>query len=78
MNFTSLITKETQQPMVIQLSTNREGLTEWGIFISSLLLSLGGCIAVCFSAMRNSRCREINVCGLGNCVRNVPPSINDV
>jgi hypothetical protein len=79
MNYTSMNTSPSPVPVLIQLSTNNnESLTELGIFISSLLLSLGGCIAVCFTALRNSRCREINICGLGNCIRDVPPSIDDV
>lgn len=47
-----------------------ENLTTIGIFVSSLLLSLGGCIAVILSEIRKSRCIEINCAG-GNCVRDV-------
>ncbi len=47
-----------------------ENLTTIGIFVSSLLLSLGGCIAVILSEVRKSRCMEINCAG-GNCVRDV-------
>ena len=79
MNITSLSMSPSPVPVSILLSTNNnQSLTEWGIFISSLLLSIGGCIAVCFTALRNSRCREINICGIGNCVRDVPKSIDDV
>lgn len=48
----------------------KESLTTIGIFVSSLLLSLGGCIAVILSEVRKSRCMEINCAG-GNCVRDV-------
>jgi hypothetical protein len=41
-----------------------------GIFISSLLLSLSGLIAVLFSGLRNSRCNEIKCLG-SSCTRNV-------
>jgi len=37
------------------------GLTELGIFISSLLLSLGGCISVICSESRRSRCTKITL-----------------
>ena len=47
-----------------------ENLTTIGIFVSSLLLSLGGCIAVILSEVRKSRCMEINCAG-GSCVRDV-------
>ncbi len=36
-------------------------LTELGIFISSLLLSLGGCISVICSESRRSRCTKITL-----------------
>lgn len=48
----------------------KESLTTIGIFVSSLLLSLGGCIAVILSEVRKSRCMEINCAG-GNCTRDV-------
>ena len=48
----------------------KESLTTIGIFVSSLLLSLGGCIAVILSEVRKSRCMEINCAG-GSCVRDV-------
>ena len=35
------------------------GLTELGIFISSLLLSLAGCVSVICSESRRSRCTRI-------------------
>lgn len=39
-----------------------EGLTDLGIFLSSLLLSLSGLIAVLFSSVRKSNCSKIK-CG---------------
>ena len=47
-----------------------ENLTTIGIFVSSLLLSLGGCTAVILSELRKSRCIEISCAG-GNCVRDI-------
>ena len=37
------------------------GLTELGILISSVLLSLGGCISVICSESRRSRCTKITL-----------------
>jgi hypothetical protein len=47
-------------------------LSEVGILISSILLSLGGCIAVSATELRKSRCTSIKsqCCA---CVRDVPP-----
>lgn len=39
-----------------------EGLTDWGIFLSSLLLSVSGLIAVVCSSLRKSNCSTIK-CG---------------
>ena len=39
-----------------------EGLTDWGIFLSSLLLSISGLIAVLCSSLRKSNCSKIK-CG---------------
>ena len=39
-------------------------LTELGIFISSLLLSVAGCFAVVASHLRKSNCTEIGCCGV--------------
>jgi len=43
---------------------NMENLGTIGVFASSLLLSLGGCIAVVFSSLRQSRCKNISCCGV--------------
>ncbi len=37
------------------------GLTELGIFVSSILLSLGGCISVICNESRRSRCTKISL-----------------
>ena len=50
--------------------TGKENLTTWGIFLSSLLLSLGGFCALTMEALRKSRCTKLECCGT-SCVR--PP-----
>ena len=39
-------------------------LGEIGVFISSVLLSLGGMVAVVFASCRQSRCKKIEMCGI--------------
>ena len=43
----------------------QENLTTWGIFLSSLLLSVSGAFAVCMSAVSKSKCAQIRC---GNCM----------
>ena len=58
-----------QQPFqTVVIESNEYNLTNLGIFISSLLLSLSGCFAVVASHLRSSRCKTINCCG-ASCVR---------
>ena len=47
-------------------------LGEISVFISAVLLSLGGCFAVVWGAVKNSRCTHIKCCGC-DLVRDVPP-----
>ena len=42
-------------------------LTEYGIFISSLLLSLTGIVSVCLLSCRRSNCRSISI--FGKCLK---------
>ena len=69
MNYTTL-NNPTPTPILIQLNSNN--LTEIGIFISSLLLSLSGCFAVVFASLRNSRCKKISLCKTISCIREPP------
>ena len=50
--------------ILIQETPTGVNYTELGIFISGLLLSLGGCFAVIASQCRKSNCSKINCCGL--------------
>ena len=44
-------------------------LTELGVFLSSLLLSVSGCYAVVASYYSKSRCTKIEVCNCIECTR---------
>ena len=48
-----------KQEIIIKME---QGLTDWGIFLSSLLLSISGLIAVICSSLRKSNCSKIK-CG---------------
>ena len=39
-----------------------QDLTQWGIFLSSLLLSLTGIVSMCMMGCRRSNCTEVSVC----------------
>ncbi len=52
-------------------NSNYPDLGELSVFISAILLSLGGCISIVASSIRRSRCKQILCCGF-NCLRNVP------
>ena len=72
MNYTTL-NNPTPTPILIQLNSNN--LTELGIFISSLLLSISGCFAVVMASLRNSRCKKISLCKTISCVREPPTEV---
>ena len=57
------------EPLVITIDQKAD-LNLIGIFISSLLLSLSGLLAVLFSGLRNSRCNKIKCMG-SSCTREV-------
>lgn len=56
------------EPEKIIIYQNGETLTTWGIFLSSLLLSIGGLFSMVMSSIRNSKCKNVKCCGL-SCVR---------
>lgn len=53
-------------------NSNYPNLGELSVFISAILLSLGGCISIVASSIRRSRCQEILCCGFSKCLRSVP------
>ena len=53
-------------------NNNFPDLGELSVFISAILLSLGGCISIVASSIRRSRCQQILCCGFSKCLRDVP------
>ena len=49
----------------IDVPEQKENLTTWSIFLSSLLLSIGGLISMVMSSIRNSKCKNVKCCGFG-------------
>jgi len=49
---------------------NEENLGTISVFISAILLSCGGFIAMLFSSMKSSRCVNIDCCGV-SCKRKI-------
>lgn len=54
----------------INTPPQKENLTTYGVFLSSLLLSIGGLFSMVMSSIRNSKCKNIKCCGMG-CTRDV-------
>ena len=52
----------------VTIDHSRESLTTWGVFIASVLLSVGGCIAMSCETFRRSRCTQMSCCG-ATCTR---------
>ena len=63
-------------PLVIY-PNREEDLTTKGIFISSLLLSIGGLLALTSEACRRSRCTKLDLCCF-QCNREVLPADADL
>mgnify|MGYP003116334900 CR=1 FL=1 len=60
---------ERTQPIYIY---NTCQLTEWGIFISSILLSSGAFVAQILAQIQKSKCKTISCLG-SSCIREVEP-----
>lgn len=68
MNFTvHSITPAPSPPYTISISRS-EDLTTWGIFLSSILLSVGGLFSMIMASIKQSKCKTVNCLGL-HCVR---------
>ena len=65
-NYTYSISSTADSP------NNAPDLGELSVFISAILLSLGGCISIVASSIRRSRCQQISLCGFSKCNRIVP------
>ena len=55
---------------------NEENLGTISVFISAILLSCGGFIAMLFSSMKASRCVNIDCCGI-SCKRKIVEEDNE-
>ena len=62
----SISTLTLDEPSVINVNSpeQNENLTTLGVFLSSLLLSVGGLFAMVMSSIRNSKCKNVKCCGL--------------
>ena len=66
---------EAQQPN-INVNVQSENLGTISVFISAVLLSLGGFIAIIMQNVRKSRCVSVS-CGCSKCSRVVPDVEDD-
>ena len=64
------------EPLIIYPNRD-EDLTSTGVFISSLLLSIGGLLALTSEACRRSRCSKLDLCCI-KCDREVIPAEADL
>ena len=64
-----IIGQPTSPPINLNIK-NQENLGTISVFISAILLSCGGFIAMLFSSMKNSRCVDIDCCGI-TCKRKI-------
>ena len=65
------------EPPPINLNIkNEENLGTISVFISAILLSCGGFIAMLFSSMKSSRCVNIDCCGI-SCKRKIVEEDNE-
>jgi len=67
MNYTALLGYDGPPPIIIEYKDTYGSLS---VFISSLLLSLGGFIGIILSQLHKSRCSKISCCGI-KCSREV-------
>ena len=70
MNDTIPIFELINQPTQPIYIYNECTLSEWGIFISSILLSGGAFIAQILAQIQKSKCKTINCLG-SNCIRDI-------
>ena len=70
-NYSQAQMNNINQPPPINLNIkNEENLGTISVFISAILLSCGGFIAMLFSSMKTSRCVDIDCCGI-TCKRKI-------
>jgi hypothetical protein len=67
---------DIQQPQDINVNVSGENLGTISVFVSAVLLSLGGFIAIVMQNVRKSRCTSIS-CGISKCSRKLPDDDDD-
>jgi len=67
----STIPYNVSSNVIYMENKNPYDLGEISVFISAVLLSFGGCIAIVASNIRRSRCVTID-CGISKCSRKIP------
>jgi hypothetical protein len=75
MNYSQAQVIDEQPPINLNIK-NEENLGTISVFISAILLSCGGFIAMLFSSMKASRCVDINCCGI-TCKRKIVEEDNN-
>jgi len=71
-NETMFVYESPTQPIQPIYIYSECALTEYGIFISSILLSAGAFIAQILAQIQKSKCKTINCLG-SSCIREVEP-----
>jgi hypothetical protein len=66
----SNISYNVSSNVIYMENKNPYDLGEISVFISAVLLSLGGCVAIVASNIRRSRCVSID-CGISKCSRKI-------
>ncbi len=67
---------DIQRPQDINVNVSGENLGTISVFVSAVLLSLGGFIAIVMQNVRKSRCTNIS-CGISKCTRKLPDDDDD-
>ena len=71
-NETMFVYESPTQPIQPIYIYSTCSLTEWGIFLSSILLSSGAFVAQILAQIQKSKCKSINCLG-SSCIREVEP-----
>lgn len=66
--FTLLTDNDSNSPVYIYPPNNSINYTELGIFISGLILSVGGFLSLILGSIRRSNCKTVSCCCF-NCKR---------
>lgn len=61
---------DEQRPITVNVPKREEDLSSIGIFVSSIILSVGGCITMLLAQVQKSKCKTVSCLGL-RCVREI-------